>query len=304
MLKSVSLIFLWLIPLSVKADWVYNRPEVGLGFSDNVYQDDFNKTSDAYTWLQFMSKYDAGDATWTGKLYINLYKAEFLNNYAVYSLQRGSELSSDTELFLALGGLSYLKQDKGSTDESYNNFYLSGYVSKNIKEGSNYKIKVEPGTKFISYPQLERRLDTIAYVGTDVSWQTRSTTEINPYGEIGFIFSNKGYYSRRYFALGVTWNEKLSDNYSLSFDYYMRNTVYPNRTVSDILFLPNRNGRATGKGFDIHESIGLRQLTASITKSFLEYELTGGLIHAAETSLSDLEHYSDNQVYVSAVFEL
>lgn len=301
-LFSAALIFL--SGLMAQADWVYNRPEVGLGFSDNVYQDDFNKKSDSYMWLQFMTKYDAGDAQWTGRIYLNLYRSEYLNNYGTYLLKRGSELSADTELFLSMGGLSYLKQDKGSTDEAYNNFYLSAYISKKIKEGPDYKVSVDPGVKAISYPQLGRRLDVVAYVASDITWQTRSTTEINPYGEVGFVFSNQGYYSRRYFALGVVWTEKLQENFSFSLDYYMRNTVYPNRTVSDILFTPNRSGRATGKAFDLHESVGLRQLSASLTKSFLEYELTGGLIHAAETSLSDLERYSENQIYISAVFEL
>jgi len=304
MFKFLSLALILGLATVAKADWVYNRPEVGLGFSDNVYQDDFNKKSDGYTWFQFTSKYDAGDASWTGKIYLNLYKTEYLNNYATYSLKRGSELSADTELFLNLGGLAYLKQDKGATDESYNNFYLSGYISKTVKEGSNYKINVEPGAKFIFYPHLDRRVDMIAYTSSDITWQTRSSTEINPYGEIGFVFSNQGYYSRRYISLGVMWNEQLSDNYSFTLDYYIRNTVYPNRTVSDILFTPNRKGRATVKGFDVHESTGLRQLSASITKSFLEYEVTGGLIYSAETSLSDLEKYRENQVYVSAVFEL
>ena len=187
---------------------------------------------------------------------------------------------------------------------NYNNFYLNGYISKTVKEGSNYKITVDPGVKAVSYPQLDRRLDLTAYVASDITWQTRSSTEINPYGEIGFVFSNKGYYSRRYFALGVIWSEKLRDNYSFSLDYYMRNTIYPNRTVSDILFSPNRSGRATGKAFDLHESIALRQLSASLTKSFLQYELTGGLIYSAESSLSDLEKYSESQVYISALFEL
>jgi hypothetical protein len=304
MFKPVLFLFILISTTVARADWVYNRPEVGLGFSDNVYQDDFNKKSDAYTWFQFTSKYDAGDSTWTGRIYLNLYKSEYLNNYAMYSLRRGSEISADTEMFLSLGGLAYLKQDKGATDESYNNFYLAGYISKTVKEGSNYKINVEPGAKFITYPHLDRRVDMTAYVGSDITWQTRSTTEINPYGEIGYVFSNQGYYSRRYVALGVMWNEKLHDNYSFTLDYYIRNTVYPNRTVSDILFTPNRTGRATGKAFDIHESIGLRQLSASITKSFLEYELTAGYIYAAETSLSELEKYRENQVYISAVFEL
>jgi hypothetical protein len=153
-----------------------------------------------------------------------------------------------------------------------------------------------------SYPDLDKRLDTTVYFALNSVWKTRATTEIDPYGELGFLFSSQGYYSKNYIDLGVTWIEKLSDADKVSFDFFLRNSIYVNRKVSDILFVPNRAGRGTSKSVETRETTGLRQLTASLTHSLQDLDLTAGLSHASESSSSDLEHYEENRIFISATW--
>jgi hypothetical protein len=303
MLKIAILFFLFAVIRSEASEWVYLRPEVGAGYTDNVYQDDFNKKADSFFWFAASSKYRADDSTWAGKLNLNVFGKEDANNYASYSVKRSSELQSlKADLTLGLGGLSYLEKSRGSTDESYNNYYLIGYLTKTLKETNRFSLYAEPGAKVTSYPDLDKRLDTTVYFALNSVWKTRATTEIDPYGELGFLFSSQGYYSKNYIDLGVTWIEKLSDADKVSFDFFLRNSIYVNRKVSDILFVPNRAGRGTSKSVETRETTGLRQLTASLTHSLQDIDLTAGLSHASETSSSDLEHYEENRIFISATW--
>jgi hypothetical protein len=134
MLKIAILFFLFAVIRSEASEWVYLRPEVGAGYTDNVYQDDFNKKADSFFWFAASSKYRADDSTWAGKLNLNVFGKEDANNYASYSVKRSSELQSlKADLTLGLGGLSYLEKSRGSTDESYNNYYIICYFTKNLK---------------------------------------------------------------------------------------------------------------------------------------------------------------------------
>jgi hypothetical protein len=305
MLKFVLLFSVLAFFRAEANDWVYLRPEAGMGYSDNVYQDDFNKKSDWFFWLSGAAKLQESEATWAGKVSLNLYSKEDANNYGVYLIKRTSRLQNiKSDLTFGLGGLNYLEKNKGSTDESFNNVYFTSYLIRSLKENTQFSVYAEPGVRITSYPDLDRRLDSLVYFAVNSIWRYRPVTEINPYGELGFLFSNQGYYSKNYIDIGIAWNEKISDKDRFSLDYFMRNSIYVNRKVSDILFVPNRSGRVTSRSVETRETSGLRQLTASLTHTVQEIDLTAGISHANESSSSDLEHYEENKVYASATVSL
>ena len=305
-MSKISLLLQVLVMFSLQntsADlWV--KPELGLGYSDNVYQDDFNKKSDSFTWLATTAKYelDSGSSL-TGKINLRLYSKEVASNSVSYSAKHQSEMDYENlDLTLGLGGFNYFKSDIGSTDEAFTNFYLTAYVTKNYKVNQNFEVSFEPGIKGASYPQLSNRYDLITFFRVNSTWNAFTDIEINPYFELGLQFSNQGYYSKTYTDLGVEFIEKLSDQYKYNVDLYLRNNSYPNRRVSEILNVPNRSGRMTSKSVDSNEAISLTQLSAAFTRTDLNRELSIGISHANESSLSQLEHYTENQVMVSALW--
>ena len=284
-------------------EWVYVRPEFGLGFSDNVYQDDFNKKSDSFSWLKTSARYNLDNATLSGKLSLKLYSKEDLNNNVSYSLNHKSKLDyKNLDLTLGLGGFNYFKSDIGSTDEAFTNFYLTVYVTKNYQVNQDFEVNFEPGIKGSSYPQLANRYDIVSFFNINSIWQVREDIEINPYFELGVLFSNQGYYSKTYVDLGVEYVQKLDEFYKFNLDLYMRNSTYSNRKVSEILTIPNRSGRVTTKSVDSNESIGLTQISANFTRTDFERELSIGLSYANEVSLSQLEHYKEMQLLASGAW--
>lgn len=305
-MHKISLLLQVLVMFSLQntsADlWV--KPELGLGYSDNVYQDDFNKKSDSFTWLATTAKYDLDSgSSLNGKINLRLYSNEVTGNSVSYSLNHKSKMDyKNLDLTLGLGGFNYFKSDIGSTDEAFTNFYLTTYVTKNYKVNNNFEVNFEPGIKGASYPQLSNRYDMITFLRINSTWYAFNDIEINPYFELGLQFSNQGYYSKNYTDLGVEFIEKLDDMYKYSVDLYQRNSSYPNRRVSEILTIPNRSGRTTSISVDSNESISLTQISAAFTRTDLNHELAVGISHANENSLSQLEHYSENQAFASALW--
>jgi hypothetical protein len=285
------------------AEWVYVRPELGLGFSDNVYQDDFYKKSDAFTWLQTTAKYNLDESSLTGSLNLKMYSKEDSNNSASYSLNHTSETDhKDLDLTLGLGGFNYFKSDIGSTDEAFTHFYLTAYVTKKYQVNPDFDVNLEPGVKGSSYPQLANRYDLTAFLRIDSAWRLNEDIAINPYFELGLVASNRGYYSKSYMDLGVEYVQKLDELYKFNLDLYLRNNSYPNRRVSEILTVPNRAGRMTSTSIDSNEAISLSQITASVTRTELNHEMSIGISHSNENSLSQLEHYKEVQVLASTAW--
>ncbi len=304
MFKISLLLLLVMFSLQNASAELWVKPELGLGYSDNVYQDDFYKKSDSFTWLATTVKSELdGGASLSGKINLRLYSKEVTNNSVSYSLNHESKMDyANLDLTLGLGGFNYFKSDIGSTDEAFTNFYLTAYVTKNYKVNPSFEINFEPGIKGASYPQLSNRYDLITFFRIDSVWQAFTDIEINPYFELGLQFSNQGYYSKNYTDLGVEFIEKLSDLYKYNFDLYLRNSSYPNRKVSEILNIPNRSGRITSVNINSNESLSLTQLSAAFTRTDLNRELSIGISHSRESSRSQLEHYTENQAMVSAMW--
>lgn len=288
---------------AIAGDWIYVRPEVGAGYSDNVYQDDLNKKSDFFLWLQTQAKYENETAAYIGRLNLSLYSVESPNNSLSYSLRRISELNSGLDLTLGLGGFSYFKADIGSTDEAFNNFYLLGFVTKRIFTRNNFELNVEPGIKVSAYPQLNGRSDIVIFGRLDGFWRIRTDVDLNPYFELGFVFSNQPYYVKNYVDIGAMWSEKISEQYKYNVDFSIRSSSYPNRTISDILFIPNRKGRNTSSRLNASESLSLSQLSTSVTMTQPERDLSLGLTYTTENSLSNLEYFTELQLLASALFK-
>lgn len=288
---------------AVAGDWIYIRPEIGAGYSDNVYQDDLNKKSDFFLWLQVQSKYGNETAAYLGRVNLSLYSVESPNNSLNYSLRRVSELNSGLGLTLGLGGFSYLKADIGSTDEAFNNYYLLGFVTKRIFTRTNFELNAEPGIKVSAYPQLSGRNDIILFGRLDGFWRVKTDVDLNPYFELGFVFSNQAYYVKNYVDIGAIWSEKISEQYKYNVDFSIRSSSYPNRTVSDILFIPNRKGRNTATSLNSSESLSLTQLSTSVTMTHPERDLSLGLNYTSENSLSNLEYFTELQLLASALFK-
>lgn len=288
---------------AVAGDWIYVRPEVGTGYSDNVYQDDLNKKSDFFLWLQTQAKYSYESADYVGRMNLSLFSVESPNNSFSYSLRRISELNTGLGLTLGLGGFSYFKTDVGSTDEAFNNFYLLGFVTKRILTRSNFELNLEPGVKVSSYPQLSGRNDVVLFGRLDGFWRIKSDADLNPYLELGFVFSNQPYYAKNYVDIGAIWSEKINERYKYNVDFSVRSSSYPNRTVSDILFVPNRKGRNTASRLNTSESLSLTQLSGSATMTHPERDLSLGLTYTTENSLSNLEYFSELQLVASALFK-
>ena len=287
---------------ALAGDWIYIRPEVGTGYSDNVYQDDLNKKSDFFLWLQTQAKYGNEAAAFVGRINLSLYSVESPNNSLSYSLRRISELNAGLDFTLGLGGFSYFKADLGSTDEAFNNFYLLGFVTKEIFTRQNFELNAEPGMKISAYPQLSGRSDIILFGRLDGFWRVRTDVDLNPYFELGFVFSNQAYYVKNYVDIGAIWSEKINEHYKYNVDFSIRSSSYPNRTVSDILFIPNRKGRNTATNLNSSESLSLSQLATSVTMTQPERDLSLGLTYTTENSLSNLEHFTELQLLASALF--
>jgi hypothetical protein len=290
--------------LSVSAaagEWVYVRPEAGLGFTDNVYQDDTTKKSDAFIWLQALAKYGLTDGDLVGKLNLTHFTKESANDSASYYLKYITPLAAPkTDLSIVVGGFSYFKTDVGSTEEAFTNAYISAYVTKTFRANAVFEYNLEPGVKFSSYPQLANRFDTSAFFRADGYWAVSRETEVNPYSELGFIFSNQGYYSRSYFDLGCSVTQVIDTQYKVNGDLFLRTSSYPNRRVSDILLNPNRAGRVTSRSIDTNEAINLTQISAALIRTDGQQDLSVGFSYARETSLSQLTGYKEMQATASA----
>lgn len=279
----------------------YIKPELGLGSSDNVYQDDLNKKSDFFTWIQTKLNYKLVDSSLTAKANITLYSKEKANNSINYSLLHRSELNfENVELNLGIGGFNYLQSESGSTDESYNNYYATTYLSKSILTKNSLNLNFEPGLKITAYPQLDKRRDIVLFFRFDADWQMKTDTNINPYLELGFSSSNQNYYSKNYLDLGIFWNQKIDQFYKFNIDLYLRNTTYPNRKIVDILFLPRRKGRDTSVSNDTNENLSLTQLALNLIRTDANRELSIGLNTTSESSRSHLEYFNELQILASA----
>ena len=275
--------------------------KAGLGYSDNVYQDDLNKKSDTYSWLGFSLKYKLEDASLAGRAQVYLYNKESDNNNLTYSLKyKPEEQFLKSDVTLSFGGYNYFKSDVGSTEESYNNIYFLVYLTNKFYEKPKFNSYFEPGLKFTSYSQLSGRYDFNPYARINADWELKDNLLIMPYFELGLIYSNQSYFTRSNIDFGATAEFTLPDDILFSADVFLRRTVYPNRKVSDIISLPRRQGRTTTQSIEVSERTNLAQFTLEIMKQMPTYEYGANVSRSSLNSLSELEYYNENQINVFA----
>ena len=304
-MKLTLLLFLFFtsIQFSFAIELASIKPELGIGHSDNVYQDDLNKKSDFFTWLQLRTRYNLVDSSLTAKANMTFYSNEKSNNSISYSLYNKSDLNYNRiGLNFGFGGLNYFQSESGSTDESFNNFYGIAYLNKTILSKINLNVIAESGLKISAYPKLENRRDLTLFAKLDNNWNFKHHTELNPYLEIGFVFSNQNYYSKNYFDIGISWFQTVDELYKFNIDLFIRNSTYPNRKIADILVLPRRKGRITSANMETNENISLSQLTGTLMRTDENRELSLGFNVSSENSLSHLEYYNEIQLFVSATW--
>jgi hypothetical protein len=271
--------------------------DLGFGYTDNVYQDDLNKVSDAFFNLGATFRFSENDDTLTLRFLAQGYRKEKSNNYLSYSGRYKTDWQNNTQKLTVLaGGLSYTSSQSGATDESYDNLYAGANSSLSVYNKNEFELLFDYGAKLTAYTKLSGRSDLQLFANLNADWTLNNDHLFMPYFELGLIFSSQGYYTRQYTDLGVSYEYTLSENLTLTSDLYLRSSTYPNRKISDILTTERRNGRITTVQVDALERTQQTDMNVGLTHENENLSLYVLLQRSTLTSRSQLEYFNETQL--------
>lgn len=279
-------------------------PELRLGYTDNVLQDDLNKKADAYTYIGAGLRWAEGADSLRLQLGLQTHQSEKSADYFQYALRYKTNWSLvDSPLRLSLSGLNYTKEQLASTDESYNNVSVGAYISKTLFTRNSFYLYFEPGTKAVFYSDLNGRKDLAVFARLLSDWEINSRHTLSPLIELGVVPSTQSYYSRQYIEIGASYYYQIEDTLMFYSDLYLQNSTYPNRRVSDVLQMPQRNGRVTTVPVETAETTQSTYLAVGITKTIQQFKASLDAIRSSLTSRSGLEKYTENTVQLTLQYE-
>lgn len=299
LLLSTTLIIAELLFMNSAFASVSVTPEVSAGYTDNVYQDDQNKTSDSFAGLRLIVQNKNDDSATTGSLGATLYNRESANNYLTYLLKHKFKWPDrDFSATVALGGVSYLKTQSGATDNSYNNTYLTSYLTIDVMKKENFNLQFEPGFKATSYPNLGNRRDLYLFARLNGDITLNEQSYLNPYIEIGLNRSSDSYYNRNDLNLGVMYMNEIEADLNIFASLNIAGSTYSNRKVSQILTTTKGNGRVTTTSNDALETSQYTTISLGVEKMIDQLTLFSDITHSSYTTKSNLEYFNENQIVV------
>jgi hypothetical protein len=289
-------LFILCYPPPLYGDWA-DRPQAGLGFTNNANYEDSDTDSDFYLFLRnSLTHLGPGAET---NLWLS-YKAYFEEKHnSVFNWRLGRTWPKPTRSFgildldVAAGGQHYSGTAPGRTEESFDNIYAEVAASRTKILKPRTELRLEPGYQLKYFTDLHGRADHTLYFLGSLDWAISARSRLSPYGEFGLVFSNDSLFRRNYLEFGVGYTQPLRRDIDLNLSFMSRFSTFPNRTVSQETIVSRRRGQAKTASLEENETHTLVQLKGSLVKMVNNLELTGSLILNNQKSKSGFEDYSE-----------
>jgi hypothetical protein len=279
------------------------RALAGLGFTNNANFEEVDKDSDFYYLLRGSGTYITDPLTYAASLSFRGFMEESQQSVFNYHFQTflPVTIASDPkwELDFGIGGQNYTKEAPGTTEESFDNYFLEAGLTKALTFGGA-DLSLEPGYELKSYPGFSGRIDHTLSFEALVDWAFAKGQTLEPFIELGFVRSNQELYTRTYFELGSDWGHFYRSDLKGELSFMTRFSTYPNRTVSDQTVVSNKRGRIQSGMSDSNESQTFTQVGYAIAKIRDRSEYKAGINASSQDSKSGTANYSELGFLISA----
>jgi hypothetical protein len=275
------------------------KPQVGLGYSDNVNYESTQKDADFYWWGRALGL--RSFENWDATLWLNVkdYRTQNTNDQAhgriglTYLLDTDSaaEMTAD----LSVGSLQYLRGTPNSTDTAFNNSY---WIMSLASEWS-------PENSVLSEKPMEWQLafQNTRYEGNGLRTDRELRAGITAFGlltELGHSVSSDNYYSKSFLELNYDWESKAPNDWRPNLGISVRYSYYPNRKFSQtVQSLNNRNGQLQTSVQEENESQLLLQFQPAVSKIYGVTRIRLGLNLTLQKSRSQNADYLETSVVSS-----
>jgi hypothetical protein len=281
------------------------RPQVGLGFTDNANYEDSSKDSDFFWWVRSSNTYVRQNSSWNLWLSYRGYWKEHQNDVLNYrlsdSLSLRNSVLGEFDWDIGAGGQKYSEGSPGTTENSFDNIYLETSLLKTWGLRSNLDFNLEPLYQYKYYPQFGGRADHSLISNFSFDWNFHPIQSLNPFAELGLVFSNQSLYSRNYLEFGSDWKVLPRPDLKYILHFSSRFTSFPSRKISESTVISDKKGRSRTQSQDETEAQSLIQIQASLVKMIEKAELKGSVAFNNQSSNSGYESYSEFQISASVL---
>jgi hypothetical protein len=270
------------------------KPQVGLGFSDNVNLETSQKDADFYLWTRLLGVQNS--APWSTLFYANIRDYFQQNSSDALQLRLGlSKLiaaRNNRELTgnLFLGQVQYFHGSPAAGEDLYNNNYLGATLGAEFFAGPQLA-EWETGLQITRFSDFANRVDT----------QLHGLFSIfNITGELGIVSSSDAYFSRNSMTFEYSWAGQLRQNWLINVAVSLKYSVFPERKIFEsIRTSSNKGGKTRWTTQEENESQMLLQINPTLSKTYGRAEFRAGLNLASQSSRSQEADYFETNLMAS-----
>lgn len=303
--------FFLLLLLSVPTSQVSAKPNVtttaGIGFTSNANFEDRDPDSDLILQLRARGTIPQDNNSWRLALSYSDYLQQSANDHlywrSEYEMPTKLKIKNYLKWAVGLWGQHYLQGSPASNEENFD--WIGAKTRLFTEHDINSKLNLysEGGYAFRRFSYFSNRLDHQTNLLNELVIEINARHSITPWLEFSFVTSSNPLYSKSLFSLGTSWRWQKSSNFRTEIDFMVRNSRFPNRTVSTSTEIAVKRGRYRTSTLDDREVHNFLQISMSALRSFTPLEYGANLTLTRQSSLSGFEDYNEEFLLAFASYQ-
>lgn len=290
-----------LILISASGSVVFSKPSVtttaGIGFTSNANLEDINPDSDLIVQLRARGTIPKNDDSWRFAVSYSDYLSHSANDHLRWSAEyeKPTKLKIKNYLKWAVGlwGQTYLKGSPANNEENFDWFGARTYVFTEADITPKFNWYGEAGYSFRRFSYFANRLDHQINILNEIAIALDTSHTLTPWAELLFVTSTDPVYSKSVFSIGTTWRWKMKTDFRTELDLIVKNSGFPNRTVSTSTEIAVKRGRYRSSTLDDREVHNFLQIGMTALKSVGSLEYGATLTLTQQASRSGFEDYKE-----------
>jgi hypothetical protein len=302
---------LCLIVITVWPFLGYAKPNMtttaGIGFTTNANLEDANPKNDFILQLRARGTIPKNSDSFRYSLGYSDYIAQSMNDHlnwrAEYEKPTKLKIKNFFRWVMGLWGQNYLQGSPATSEENFDWVGARTYLFTETEINAKLNWYFEAGYSFRRFSYFANRLDHQISFLNEVGINLNADHNITPWLELAFVTSSDPIYSKSVFSIGTLWRWKTAANFRTEFDLVVKNSTFPNRSVSTSTDIAVKRGRYRSSTLDDREVHNFLQIGATAIKSvgLLEYGAT--LMLTQQGSRSGFENYNEEFLLAFANYQ-
>ncbi len=303
--------FILLVLIGVSASVALSKSAIsttaGIGFTSNANLEDLNPDNDLILQLRARATIPKNNDNWRFALSYWAYISQSANDHlrwsAEYEMPTKLKFKNNFKWVVGLWGQNYLKGSPANNEENFDLIGAKTYLFTETEINNKLSWYTEAGYSFRRFSYFANRLDHQISFLNEVEIELNTNHTLTPWLEILLVTSSDPIYSKSVSSVGTLWRWRAAPNFKTELDLVVKNSRFPNRTVSTSTEIAVKRGRYRSSTLDDAEVHNFLQIGMTALKSVGSLEYGAMLMLTQQASRSGFEDYKEEFLLAFANYQ-